>query len=178
MNFESHGSYRSHGDGGFRREDFAEIGDNVVIEGGVLVFHPQNIHIGCNVYIGHNSILHGYHKNEIFIKDDSWIGQGCFLHGAGGIKVGRAVGLGPMVKILTSSHVENDLSKPLIFHQLEFGEVRIEDGCDIGMGSILLPGVKVGEGSIVGAGSVVTRDIPPYSVSAGNPARLLRKRQG
>lgn len=178
MNFESRGSYRSHGDGRFRREDFAEIGDNVVIEGGVLIFHPQNIHIGSDVYIGHNSILHGYHKNEVFIEDDSWIGQGCFLHGAGGIKVGRAVGLGPMVKILTSYHLDGELSKPLIFHQLEFGEVRIEDGCDIGMGSILLPGINVGEGSIVGAGSVVTRDIPPYSVYAGNPARLLRKRQG
>lgn len=178
MNFESHGSYKSHGDGGFRREDFAEIGDNVVIERGVLVFHPQNIHIGSNVYIGHNSILHGYHKNEIFLEDHSWIGQGCFLHGAGGIKVGRAVGLGPMVKVLTSYHLEGELSDPLIFNQLEFGEVNIEDGCDIGMGSILLPGVKVGEGSIVGAGSVVTKDIPPYSVSAGNPARLLRKRKG
>jgi acetyltransferase-like isoleucine patch superfamily enzyme len=177
MNFESRCSYRSHGDGRFRREDFANIGDNSVIEEGVLVFHPGNIHIGSRVYIGHNSILHGYHKNEIFIEDDSWIGQGCFLHGAGGIKVGRAVGIGPMVKILTSHHVEGEMSKPLVFQQLEFGEVSIGDGCDIGVGSIILPGIRIEEGSIVGAGSVVTRDIPSYSIFAGNPARLLRKRQ-
>lgn len=81
-----------------------------------------------------------------------------------------------MVKILTSVHKENDLSKPVLFCDLEFKEVVIEDGCDIGIGSIILPGVKIGEGSIVGAGAVVTKDVPPYSVVVGNPARILRKR--
>jgi acetyltransferase-like isoleucine patch superfamily enzyme len=178
MNFESHRDFRSHGDGRFKREDFLEIGDNVVIENGVLVFHPKNIRIGSNIYIGHNTVLHGYYKNEIHLGDDTWIGQGCFLHGAGGIRIGRAVGLGPMVKILTSAHRDGEPSEPLVFGELEFKEVIIEDGCDIGMGSIILPGVDIGEGSIVGAGSVVTRDIPSYSVFAGNPARLLRKRSG
>jgi acetyltransferase-like isoleucine patch superfamily enzyme len=73
-------------------------------------------------------------------------------------------------------HKEDDLSKPIIFNDLEFGEVIIEDGCDVGMGSIILPRVKIGEGSIIGAGSVVTKNIPPYSVVAGNPAKSLRKR--
>ena len=62
------------------------------------------------------------------------------------------------------------------FCDLEFGEVIIEDGCDIGIGSVILPGVKIGEGSIVGAGAVVTKDVLPYSVVAGNPAKSLRKR--
>ncbi len=176
MNLGVPKSYFSHGSGKFKREDLACIGDNAIIEDGVLIFHPQNIHIGNNVYIGHNSILHGYHKNSIFIGDHTWIGQGCFFHGAGGIRIGNAVGIGPMVKILTSVHREEKLSKPIIFCNLEFDEVAIEDGCDIGLGSIILPGVKIGEGSIVGAGSVVTDDIPPYSVFAGNPAKLLRKR--
>jgi acetyltransferase-like isoleucine patch superfamily enzyme len=178
MNFESHRSYKSHGDGRFKRQDFAEIGDNVVIEQGVLVFHPQNILLGSNIYIGHNTILHGYYKNDIRIGDDTWIGQGCFLHGAGGILIGRAVGLGPMVKILTSAHREGSLSEPLVFCELQFGRVIVEDGCDIGMGSVILPGVKIGEGSIIGAGSVVTGDVPSYSVFAGNPARFLRNRHG
>jgi acetyltransferase-like isoleucine patch superfamily enzyme len=82
-----------------------------------------------------------------------------------------------MVKILTSVHrEEEDLSKPIVFCDLEFGEVNIKDGCDIGIGSIVLPGVKIGEGSIVGAGSVVTKDIPPYSVGVGNPVRVIRRR--
>jgi acetyltransferase-like isoleucine patch superfamily enzyme len=83
-----------------------------------------------------------------------------------------------MVKILTSDHREGSLSEPLVFRELQFEEVIVEDGCDIGMGSILLPGVKIGEGSIIGAGSVVTRDVSSYSVFAGNPARFLRSRHG
>jgi len=59
---------------------------------------------------------------------------------------------------------------------MEFKKVVIGDGCDIGVGSIVLPGVEIGEGSLIGAGSVVTKDIPPYTVYAGNPARFLRKR--
>jgi acetyltransferase-like isoleucine patch superfamily enzyme len=168
--------YRSHGDGKFKMEDFKRIGDNVIFEKGVFVFHPENIEIGDNVYIGYNTVLEGYYKNKMIIGDHTWIGPGCFFHSAGGIKIGKAVGVGPGVKILTSVHKEDDLSKPIIFNDLEFGEVIIEDGCDVGMGSIILPGVKTGEGSIIGAGSIVTKNIPPYSVVAGNPAKSLRKR--
>ena len=177
MNFEEYRMYRSHGSGKFKREDFKKIGDNVIFEDGVLVFYPENIEIGNNVYIGHNTILKGYYENKMSIGDHTWIGQGCFFHSAGGIKIGKAVGVGPMVKILTSVHrEEEDLSKPIVFCDLEFGEVNIEDGCDIGIGSIILPGVKIGEGSIVGAGSVVTKDIPSYSVGVGNPVRVIRRR--
>ena len=174
MNFEE---YRSHGNGKFKRGDFKKIGENVIFEEGVLVFHPENIEIGNNVYMGHNTILKGYCKNKMSIGDNTWIGQNCFLHSAGGIIIGKAVGIGPMVKILTSVHKEEkDLLKPIIFCDLKFKEVVIKDGCDIGMGSIILPGVKIEEGSIVGAGSVVTKGIPPYSVVVGNPAKILRKR--
>jgi len=176
MKIEKHKSYESHGSGRFGPEDFKAIGDDAVIEGGVLVFHPETISIGANVYVGHNTILKGYHKNEMFIGDHTWIGQNCFFHSAGGIRIGRAVGIGPMVKILTSAHRDDDVSKPVIFHELEFAEVVIGDGADIGTGSVLLPGVHVGEGAVVGAGSVVTKDVPEYHVVAGAPARVLRKR--
>lgn len=176
MEIKNYRLYKSHGTGEFKIEDFKKIGSNVIFEKGVLVFHPQNISIGNNVYIGHNTILKGYHKNELIIGDHTWIGQCCFLHSAGGIIIGKAVGIGPMVKILTSVHSENDLSKPILLNDLEFKKVIIEDGCDIGVGSIILPGVKIGEGSIVGAGSVVTKDVPSFSVVAGVPARILRER--
>jgi len=177
MNFENYRMYRSHGSGKFKRKDFKKIGDNVIFEEGVLVFHPENIEIGNNVYVGHNTILKGYYKSEMIIDNHTWIGQSCFLHSAGGIRIGKAVGIGPMVKILTSVHKDDgELSKPILFNDLEFGEVIIEDGCDIGIGSIILPGIKIGVGSIVGAGSVVTKDVPAYSVAVGNPARVIRKR--
>lgn len=177
MNFENYRMHRSHGSGNFKIEDFKKIGDNVIFEEGVLVFHPENISIGENVYIGHNTILKSYYKSEMIIGDHTWIGQGCFLHSAGGITIGKAVGIGPLVKILTSTHKEQELSKPILFCDLEFKEVIIEDGCDIGIGSIILPGVKIGEGSLIGAGSVVNKDVEPYRVVAGVPAKVLRGRK-
>lgn len=176
MVFGSYKMHKPHGDGLFSVKDFKKIGENVIFERGVLVFHPENISIGNNVYIGHNTILKGYFKNEMVIGEHTWIGQGCFLHSGGGIEIGKAVGIGPMVKIITSVHREDDPSKPLIFCDLEFGKVVIEDECDIGVGSIILPGVKIGEGSIVGAGSVVDKDVAPYSVVVGVPAKGLRRR--
>ena len=168
--------HKTHGDGSFTVNDFKKIGENVIFEDDVRVFHPDTISIGNNVYIGHNAILKGYYKNEMVIDDHTWIGQGCFLHSAGGVVIGKAVGMGPAVKIITSVHKDEDLSKPLIFCDLEFGKVVIEDGCDIGVGAIILPGVKIGEGSIVGAGSVVTKDVEPYAIVAGSPAKVLRRR--
>jgi acetyltransferase-like isoleucine patch superfamily enzyme len=169
--------YKSHGDGTFTDTSFKLFGVNVIIESGVLVFHPENISIGNNVYIGHNTILKGYYKNEFNIGDDTWIGQNCFFHSAGGIKIGRAVGIGPMVKILTSQHDAADTEIPVLFNPLKFAPVLIHDGADIGVGSIILPGITIGEGAIVGAGSVITKDVEPYSVVAGSPAKLIKMRR-
>lgn len=169
--------YTSHGTGEFRPADFRSLGENVIFEDGVKVFHPDRISIGNNVYVGHYAILKGYYRGEMTIGDHTWIGQGSFLHSAGTITIGAAVGIGPNVTILTSVHDEGTLDQPVLFGPLRFGQVTVEDGCDIGVGAILLPGVRIGEGAIVGAGSVVTKEIPPFSVAAGNPARILRHRK-
>lgn len=168
--------YRSHGDGSFQPQDFRSLGANVVFEAGVLVFHPQNISLGANLYIGHRTILKGYHLNDLVIGDHTWIGQNCFFHSAGGIRIGSRVGIGPNVSILTSTHREEGRDVPILFSDLQFAPVILEDDCDIGLGSIILPGVTIGRGAQIGAGSVVTRDIPAYAVAAGSPARILRER--
>lgn len=167
----------SHGTGEFQPEQFRKLGRNVVFERGVLVFHPENIIIGDNVYIGHYTMLKGYYKNEMRIGSHTWIGQNCFLHSGGGITIGDYVGIGPGVQILTLTHVlDDDIVTPIIEREQEYQPVVIENNCDIGVGTIILPGVTIGAGSMIGAGSVVTRDVEPYSIAAGNPARLLRKR--
>ncbi|MBC2708403.1 MAG: acyltransferase [ANME-2 cluster archaeon] len=176
IKFNSNAIYKSHGDGNFEKHDFKSIGENVTFEKGVMVFHPENIEIGNNVYIGHNTILKGYYKNMMTIDNHTWIGQNCFIHSAGGITIGKGVGIGPMVKLLTSQHKGDDIKIPVLYTELNLNEVVLEDGCDIGIGSIILPGVIVGEGSIVGAGSIVTKNVEPYSVVAGVPARFLKKR--
>jgi len=167
---------RSHGTGAFRPEDFKAIGADCVFETGVLVFHPENIVLGENVYVGHQTILKGYYKNEMHIGDFTWIGQGCFFHAAGGLEIAHEVGIGPGVKILTSVHEEPPRSIPVPRAGLKMGKVTIHVGADIGVNAVILPGVTVGEGAMIGAGSVVTKDVPPFAIVAGVPAKVLRYR--
>ncbi|MDB4989456.1 MAG: Chloramphenicol acetyltransferase [Myxococcaceae bacterium] len=160
----------------FESDDLAQVGPDCVFEAGVLVFHPENVALGRNVYVGHYSILKGYYRNRLEIGDESWIGQQCFLHAAGGLTIGRSVGIGPGVKILTSRHAESPRAQAIFDSPLEFAPVIIEDGADIGVGAIILPGVIIGRGAQVGAGAVVTSDVPAYTIVAGSPARVLRER--
>ena len=140
------------------------------------MFHPDTIEIGDDVYIGHYTILKGYFQNKMQIGNHTWIGQGCFFHSAGGLEIGQAVGIGPMVKIITSYHVDDNIDIPVYFNETRFAKVVLKDGCDIGVGSTILPGITIGQGAIVGAGSVVTHDVPDYQVWVGVPARFLRHR--
>lgn len=166
---------RSHGTG-LGPWDFASIGEGVVLEQGVLVFHPENIVLGNGVYVGHQAILKGYFKNKMTIGEGTWIGQQCFLHSAGGITIGRQVGVGPGAKILTSTHTETAPSTPIMDGELKFAPVVIGDGCDIGVGAIILPGVTLGDGVQVGAGAVVTKNASAGCVIAGVPAEVVRMR--
>ena len=169
--------YKSHGTGAFEPSQFRRIGSNVIFENGVLVFHPENIELGNNIYVGHNAILKGYYKNLMSIGDNTWIGQGCFFHSAGGIRIGENVGIAPSVKSLTSFHKEEGIETPILFSGLDFAEVIIEDNSDIGIGAIILPGVRVGKAVQIGAGAVVTKDVPDYAVAVGNPAKVIRQRK-
>lgn len=167
---------RSHGSGEFRPEQLASLGPDCVFELGVLVFHPENVALGANVYVGHYSILKGYYKNRLEIGDETWIGQQCFLHAAGGLHIGSKVGIGPGVKILTSQHEDAPRTQAIFEAPLALRPVVIEDGADLGVGAIVLPGVTIGRGAQIGAGAVVTRDVPAYAIAAGSPARVLRER--
>lgn len=168
--------FESHGNGGFRVEDFGAVGENVVFEVGVLVFHPENIRIGSNVYIGHYTILKGYYKSQMILKNNVWVGQQCFFHSAGGLVIEEGVGIGPSVKVITASHGDSGRGRPIMSADLVFAPVKIGRFSDIGVGSVILPGVEIGEGTQVGAGAVVTESTPPYSVVAGVPARVLKMR--
>lgn len=166
----------SHGSGLFTLDQLARLGRGVVFEPGVLVFHPEQIEIGDDVYIGHQTILKGYYKNRLQIGNGVWIGQQCFLHSAGGLVIGDHVGIGPAVKIITSYHAEEGHGKPILHSRIEFAPVVIEAASDIGVGAVILPGVTIGRGAQIGAGAVVTADVPPYAVAVGVPARVLRLR--
>ena len=147
-----------------------------MLEVNVLVFHPESIEIGSDVYVGHFAVLKGYHRNRMVIDDGTWIGEHCYLNSAGGLTIGRNVGIAPGVRIITSLHAEEGRARPILHSHLEFRPVTIEDDADVGVGAIVLPGVTVGRGAQVGAGAVVTSDVGAYAVVAGIPARVLRLR--
>jgi acetyltransferase-like isoleucine patch superfamily enzyme len=166
----------SHGTGEINREQFQHLGDNVIFENGAMVFHPERISVGSNVYIGHYAILKGYYKSAMTIGDNVWVGQHCFLHSAGGLTIGNNVGIGPGTKITTARHRESGRDKPIVFADLDFLPVTLADDCNVGVNAVILPGVRVGKGVQIGAGAVVTHDIPDYAIAAGVPARVLRFR--
>ena len=168
---------RSHGTGEFSISQFAKFGHGVVLERDVLVFHPENIEIGDDVYVGHQTILKGYYENRMIIGEGTWIGQQCFFHSAGGLTIGRHVGIGPGVRILTSAHRLDGVDRPILHNALEFAPVVIEDGADIGVGAIILPGVRIGAGAQVGAGAVVASAVEAYAIVAGVPARAIWQRR-
>ena len=168
-------NYKSHGDGSFKKKNFLKYGKNIIIEKNVLIFHPETIKFGNNIYIGHNTIIKSYYKGSICIDDNTWIGQNCFFHGAGNIDIGNSVGFGPGVSIITSFHEYYKKNKSIIKNKIIFKGVHVGSGSDIGIGSKILPGVKIGKGCMIGAGSVVNINIPDYYLAAGNPVKLIKK---
>jgi maltose O-acetyltransferase len=112
---------------------------------------------------------------KITIGSRSGIGIRCALHGD--VQIGNDVMMGPETLVYTSNHDASDVAVPMIDQGRTMpARVVIEDGVWIGARVIILPGVTIGTGSVIGAGSVVTRDVPPLSVVVGNPGRVVRKR--
>jgi maltose O-acetyltransferase len=93
-------------------------------------------------------------------------------------KIGDYVMIAPNVSLLGGfTHPFDDLSSPMVLQpDLYKGPIVIEDDVWIGINAVIMPGVHIGKGAVVGANSVVTHDVPPYSVVGGTPARVLRVR--
>ena len=104
------------------------------------------------------------------------IGRGCFIQqcctffGRGGITVGNDVFIGPKVNLITINHDVDPDNRSATYGR----PIVIEDKVWIGINSTILPGVRIGYGAIVGAGSVVTKDVPAMTIVAGNPARIIK----
>jgi acetyltransferase-like isoleucine patch superfamily enzyme len=153
------------------------FGDGVRIENSVGFKHLETFEIGDGVFIGAQSYIQGRFDGRTKIGNHVWIGPQAYFD-ARDLILEDHVGWGPGAKVLGSSHVGLPLNQPIIETDLEVRPVRVEEWADIGTGAILLPGITVGKGSIVGAGAVVTRDVPPFSIVAGTPARFVRWRDG
>lgn len=132
---------------------------------------------GNSIYIGRDCIFtHG----NISMGDHIYIGAGCVMQSAHGkIEIGNHVMFGPGVHIHGGNHIVDSLGQYMDEVKKELnsdGVVKIDDDVWIGSNAIILHGVHIGTGAVVGAGSIVTKDVSPYSIVAGNPAKCLRQR--
>lgn len=128
---------------------------------------------GENVNIEHGAIF----SPGLSIGDNSGIGIKCEVYGK--VTIGTDVMMGPEVVIYTSGHETKSIEMPMRLQ----GGTKIEPvviGNDVWIGrrTMVMPGVKIGNGCIIGAGAVVTHDIPDYCVAVGVPARVVKKREG
>lgn len=164
---------------------FSEIslGKNAFLDKNVYLHSgkPKGIKIGDNARILDSVRLHIWNFKKIAnsgieVGKNCSIGPFCIIHGHGGVKIGNFVMLAPCVIIDPGEHVRDRLDIPMLNQGNIYKGVKIEDDVWIGAGTIVLNGVQIGKGSIIGAGSVVNKNIPPYVVAAGCPAKIIKKR--
>lgn len=140
---------------------FKQFGENSEFRAGAYAVACSKISIGNNVVI----------RPGTFLFADP-------TDGGSKITIEDKVLIGSCVHFYVNNHVFSDISKP-IYDQghvfpTENGSITLKQGCWIGAGVIILPGVTIGENSVVGAGAVVTKNIPAFTIAVGNPAKVIK----
>jgi acetyltransferase-like isoleucine patch superfamily enzyme len=151
------------------------MGDDVQIGPEVVFKHPETMEFGDCVFIGSQVMIQGRFDGKCRIGNHVWIGPQAYFD-ARDLVIEDYVGWGPGAKVLGSQHTGEPIDVPIIATSLVIKPVVIGYGADIGTNATVLPGVRVGAHAIIGAGAVVTADIPDYAIAAGVPARVLRYR--
>jgi acetyltransferase-like isoleucine patch superfamily enzyme len=133
------------------------------------------VHLGDNVLICRFTVLEAA-GGPIRIGDRSTVGDYCSLYGQGGLSIGRDVLIASGVRIVPSTHITSDVTAPIRQQGISGRGIVIGDDVWIGANAVILDGVSVGNGAVIGAGSVVTKDVPDLAIVAGVPARSIRFR--
>lgn len=177
-----------------------KVGKNIDIETGCAFEYPKKICLRSGVRVSRYSILKANseydfpitigektqimeqvllcaNEGSIRIGHDSWIGPQCLIYGNGHVKIGSHVMIAAKTSINTVSHNHSIVGIPMCQQGINTAPVVIEDNVWIGLNATILQGITIGKGSIIGAGAVVTKDIPPYSIAVGTPARVISKRK-
>ncbi len=139
------------------------LGDGVTIGRGASI-RPSSYYgheLGKGLRVGAGTAIGAY----------SWIGA------SGQVSIGENVMFGPRVVVIPENHVHADLDRTIKEQGVVRSDVTIEDDCWIGCNVTILAGVTIGRGSIIAAGAVVNRDVAPYSIAGGVPARILKQRE-
>ena len=184
---------------GYYKSKLKKLGTRVSFSKEIEMLHPEKIVIGnestigrfCN-FEGNSSITIAnrvvieqsviiksgkYPNGEIKVGDDSYIGPNCYLDGVGGITISSDVLISPNCKLITSQHNYSDYKSKINLQGREFSCISVGKDVWIGSNSVILPGIKIGDGAVIGAGSVVTKNVGEFEVVAGNPAKRIKMRK-
>lgn len=137
-----------------------------------MLYRLAGVNVGKNVRICSSAKIIG--NGTLSIGENTWIGHDVLIISSSDISIGANVDIAPRVYIGTGTH-EIDLNTPGIAGKGISKGINIGDGCWLGVGSILLPGVIIGSKCLIAAGAVVKGNFPPYSFIGGVPAQLIRK---
>ena len=157
------------------------LGHRSYLDQGVYIHAcPDGVEIGPGTLVMHGAVLHVYNFRDlphsgIRVGQDSLISEYTVIRGQGGVTIGDRVYTSPFVQIVAVNHVFDDPARPFVDQGITAEGITIEDDVWIGSGAIVCDGVRIGKGAVVSAGAVVTRDVPPHTVVAGVPARVMRE---
>lgn len=186
-------------------EEFGHLGKSVDIDDRAMMIEKGKIFLSDNVSVGMYASVNAAHKMEsvdlekegifigrgtkihpfgiiesvggyIDIGEDCSIKEYCLLYGTGGIEIGNFVRIAPRVSIIAENHNMRDPNIPIYRQEISYKGIKIGDDIWIGANCVILDGIQIGSYSVIGAGSVVTCNIPSYSIAMGNPAIVKRRR--
>jgi acetyltransferase-like isoleucine patch superfamily enzyme len=167
-----------------RGRRFGRFGENSIICFPTnTLYNEHYIHVGSGTMIGpHCTLSAGMMPGQICITDPvvsigdrCLIGKGSAVVGHFSITIGNDVWTGHNVYITDQNHGYEDVARPIGTQSMPEKPVTIGDGSWIGYGSVVLPGASIGDHVVIGANSVVTGEIPSYSVAVGSPAKVIRR---
>lgn len=147
-------------------KDMIEIGSKSYVD---------NIEYGNACKISHGASVFGDVDNKVILGNHVYIGPNSYIEGKHGlVQIGDNVSLARNVSIITSSG-PNASPKLQRAFPLSFGDVLVENDVWIGSNSVIMPGVKIGEFSIVATNSFVNRNVDPFTIVGGSPAKIIRR---
>lgn len=144
------------------------VGKGTVVGAGTQIINSANVRIGDNCLLQDAIYIRAGTEGLITIGDRAALNSFCRLFGHGSIVIGEDTQIGPGSLITTTDHdYDHDLTT-------RYKPVVIGKGVWIGANVTVLPGIEIGDGAVIGAGSVVMKNIPPYCVALGVPARVVK----
>ena len=158
------------------RNKHLDVGRNVEIDFRAFIARGGRVYLGEQTVIRAGAMLLPS-SGSISIGKRTSINQYAIINGEGGVTIGNSVMVAAFAGIFAGNHNFNDLTVPISEQGTNTkGGIHIEDDVWIGSHAVILDGVRIGRGSVIGAGAVVTRDVAPYSVMMGVPAQKVRSR--